>query len=128
MTTKADTRELSQAQLTAIDLLVAGSTVTAAAEAVGVARQTASEWLNRDTDFQAALNVRRAEVFNGCADKLRGMLPKALDVLEAFLEASAPQDKLRAALGVVRMANLKLSDTGKTGKGELELDALLHEM
>jgi len=125
MQTKAD-RQLSQAQLTAIDLLVAGSSVTDAAEAVGVARQTASEWLNRDTDFTAALNVRRAEGFSGAADKLRGLLPKALDVLEAYLESSAPQDKLRAALGVVRMANLNLADTGETGKGKLELNALIN--
>jgi len=116
MTTKADTKPiLSQSQLTAVDLLVSGATVTATAEAIGAVRQTVSEWLNQNAEFKAALNRRRLELWNEQSDRLRGMLPKALDCVEAFLESGSGQDQLRAALGVLRMAGIgNLAKVGET--------------
>ncbi len=51
-----DSSALSPKQALAVDLLATGATVTAAADACGVARQTASEWLNAHSGFRAALN------------------------------------------------------------------------
>jgi len=48
--------------------------------------QTVSEWRNHHLGFQAALNSRRQELWDGMADTLRGLLPKALEVLERALE------------------------------------------
>ena len=44
-------KNLTAAQEQAILLLASGETVTATADAVGVSRQTVSEWVNRDPDF-----------------------------------------------------------------------------
>lgn len=79
--TKPDTAEewtLSPQQQTAVDLLATGRTVTEAAEAVGVARQTVSEWLNQHRGFQAELNRRRQELWAASTDCLRALVPKAL--------------------------------------------------
>ena len=48
--------KLTANQEQAILLLAKGETVTATAAAVGVTRQTVSEWRNRDADFRAELN------------------------------------------------------------------------
>lgn len=55
--TKPDkTRQLSQEQMNAIEHLLQGRSDRAAAEAVGVSRQTVWEWRNRDPLFIAELN------------------------------------------------------------------------
>src|SRR5579884_1829578 len=56
-------RELSVAQLNAIDLLVCGATDGEAAEAVGVSRQTVNTWRHHDPAFVAELNSRRLEIW-----------------------------------------------------------------
>lgn len=77
---------LTPQQAAAVDLLAVGTTVTNAAESVGVSRQTVSEWLNRNAAFQAALYSRRLETWAGRQDRLRALLPKAVDVLERSLD------------------------------------------
>jgi hypothetical protein len=47
---------LSVAQQTSVDLLVGSKTLSDTASALGVTRQTVSEWLNHHPDFQAELN------------------------------------------------------------------------
>lgn len=83
--TNADDSEhlvLSPQQARAVDLLAIGKTVTQVSEEVGVARQTVSEWLNQHPGFQAALNLRRQELWAGMTDRLRALLPQAIEVLE----------------------------------------------
>ena len=87
--TNADTASpssLTPQQEAAVDLLAVGNTVTQVADAVGVARQTVSEWRNRNAAFQAAVNSRRLELWTGLRDRLRALLPKAVDVLERSLD------------------------------------------
>ena len=60
--TEHDDPTLSPRQELAGDLLATGASVTAAAEACGVARQTLSQWLNGHPVFRAALNCRRGVV------------------------------------------------------------------
>lgn len=95
-------RELTPQQAAAADLLASGRTVTDAAEAVGVARQTVSEWLNRSNTFQAEVGRRRGEVWDCAVDRLRGLLPKALDLIERELQGNS----LTAAMAVLRAAGL----------------------
>jgi transposase len=80
MATKTDT--LTPQQAVAVDTLVTGSTVTEAAETVKVSRQTVSGWLHHDAAFQAALNARRQELWTGHVERLRSLVPKAMDALE----------------------------------------------
>ena len=94
---------LTPQQETAVDLLASGKTVTDAAAAVEVTRQTVSEWLNHHPGFQAALNSRRQELWVGMTDALRGLLPKALEVLKCALEGETP---LPAAVHVLKACGL----------------------
>src|SRR5262249_50104347 len=113
---------LTPQQETAVDLLASGKTVTDTAAAVEVTRQTVSEWLNHHPGFQAALNRRRQELWIGMTDTLRGLLPKALEVLKSELEGETP---LPAAVHVLKACGLygMLSPRGPT---EVE-DAVLAE-
>ena len=94
---------LTPQQETAVNLLASGKTVTDTAQAIEVTRQTVSEWLNHHPGFQAALNRRRQELWVGMTDALRGLLPKALEVLKSELESETP---LPAAVHVLKACGL----------------------
>ena len=94
---------LSVEQLNAVDLLVTGKSDREVAKVVGVSRQTVCGWRLYDPYFQAELNKRRKEVWGASLDKLRSLLPKALEVVERELEGG--DNSLRAALKVLEMAN-----------------------
>lgn len=104
MTQKEYKREqgLTIEQLNAIDLLITGKTDQAVADAVGVSRPTVTSWRLYDAYFQAELNQRRKEVWGASADRIRALLPKALDTLEKAIDEGSYQ----AALAVVKMAGL----------------------
>ena len=89
MTTNHDDTEpaFTLQQHAAVDLLVTGRNVTETAEAVGVTRQTVSEWVNHNVGFRAALHQKRRELWEGLTDRLRSLLPKAVDVLERELDS-----------------------------------------
>jgi hypothetical protein len=109
--TKADKNgraELSIEQANAIDLLVVGKTDQEVATAVGVSRQTVCGWRLYHPDFQAELNKRRREVWGAAADKLRSLLPKALEVLERELE----EGDVKVALDIVKLAGVQISNIG----------------
>ncbi len=73
---------------TAIEMLIAGVTVTKTAQAVGVSRRTIERWLG-DSGFVARLNGRRAAVWGAIHDRVRGLLAEALDVYSSKLEAGS---------------------------------------
>src|SRR2546430_5059150 len=77
----SETWALSPQQETAVGLLASGKTVDETVQALNVTRQTIGAWL-RHPGVQAALNGRRQEQWAGMTDRLRSLLPKALDVLE----------------------------------------------
>ena len=95
-------------------VLASGQTVTATAEAVGVTRQTVSEWLNQDADFQASLNALRAEALEAGADRLRNLVCVALDAVEAGLKADDLTTKEKASLGMDLLKQVGL--TGMAGR------------
>jgi hypothetical protein len=102
MTTKTD--DLTPAQAAAADLLAFGCSLTDAAETVKVSRQTVSEWLHHNPPFQAALNARRRELFTEHQERLRSLIPKALERLEAAVDDS-PQG-VAAAVHILKAAGL----------------------
>src|SRR4029453_14508443 len=113
---------LTPQQETAVDLLASGKTVTDTAVAVDVTRQTVSEWLNHHPGFQAALNSRRQELWVGMTNRLRGLLPKALEVLTCELEGEHP---LPGAVHVLKACGL-YGNVSPLGPTEVE-DAVLAE-
>ena len=94
---------LSPQQAAAVDLLASGQTLTAVAAAIEVTRQTVSGWVNQHPGFQAAMHNRRQELWDGMADTLRGLLPRAVEVLKQQLEVRQP---LTAAVHVLKACGL----------------------
>jgi transposase-like protein len=104
---------LSPQQEAAVDLMAAGASVTETAKKLGVARQTTSEWRNHHPTFQATLNERRKELWSSVTDRLRSLLPPALDLLEKEIR----QGNVNVALALVRagfVATQKAEQPGLT--------------
>jgi hypothetical protein len=97
---------LTLPQQSAIDLLASGKTDTETAELLGLSRVAVSKWRLYDPVFQAALNRRRAEVWGAGCERLRALIPKALDTLTDALEEKDSPNRLKAALEVLRLVRL----------------------
>jgi hypothetical protein len=116
---------LTPQQAAAVDLLASGKNLQDTADAIDVTRQTVSDWVNHHPGFQAALNRRRQELWDGMADRLRGLLPKALDVLAQALEDETP---LPAAVHILKACGLYglPQPDGPTDPEEIAIDAQAH--
>ena len=109
---------LTVEQATAVDLLASGKTFSETAEALEVPLQTVSEWCKSYPGVQAELNARRQELWTGIADRLRSLLPKALEVLTHELEG---ENRLQAAVHVLKACRLYGAElpVGPTDVGEI---------
>src|SRR5215831_12567595 len=76
---------LSAKQLRAVDLLAGGSSDREVADAVGCDTSTVWRWRRGNADFAAALNARRREIWESSIDRVRSLVPRALDVIERAL-------------------------------------------
>lgn len=119
MATKGD--NLTPAARAAIDLLATGATVTATAKAIGTSRQTVSDWLNNNPVFKAELNQRRAELWGQTCDRLRALLPLALDRIELALQGDGVE-ALNAALALIKMAKIDPLPTGPVEREAVEVE------
>src|SRR5262245_24151577 len=90
-------------QLNALDLLAAGKTDKETAELLNLSRTCITKWRLYDPVFQGALNQRRAEVWGAGIDRLRSLIPRALDALAEALESAHPPAKFRAACAVLAL-------------------------
>ena len=118
---------LTLPQQNAVDLLAGGKTDSEAAELLNLSRPTVSKWRLYDPEFQAALHRRRAEVWGAAADRLRSLVPKALDTLATILERSQFEGvRCKVAIELLRLTGLSpgAADIGPT-EGEKILDALV---
>ena len=97
---------LTVEQLNAIDLLVTGISDREVAEKVGVARQTVNNWRLHHLGFQAQLNRQREEIWGVSKDRMRALVPKALDRIEKALEDDGDQNSAKVALEVLKAAGL----------------------
>lgn len=94
-------QELSAAQLNAIAALWAGQSITDAATAAAVTRQTVHEWL-KQAPFVIVLNTGRAELWDAQQNALRALGHKANSVLETALDSDDMGIALKAAQIVSR--------------------------
>jgi Homeodomain-like domain len=109
--TKPDkTRQLSIEQENALEHLLQGKSDRAVAEAVGVSRQTVSEWKNHDPLFIAELNRQRSELWWEAHQRLKSLANRALDVVELQLDSGDPKAALAAAKYILQGTRL-LGDT-----------------
>lgn len=95
--------ELTPEQGQALDLLLAGQTVTAAAAAVGVARETVSRWRNGDANFQAAYNAALQSAYDATAARLLDARARAVERLAALVDSKDEATALKAAAALLRV-------------------------
>lgn len=97
------TYELTPDQAKALDLVLAGQTITAAAAAVGVARETVSRWRNSDPAFQGAYNAALQSAHDAMSKKLLDARARAIDTLADLLDADDKGLALKAAAALLRV-------------------------
>lgn len=100
----------AEARDVALEALANGKTPAKAATAAGVELATVRGWLTRDAAFRAELNAKRQDAYNAGADRLRALVPAALDALES--ELNRP-DRLQAAIAILKMAGLSRLEAPK---------------
>jgi hypothetical protein len=112
-------------QLSAIDLLVSGKNDKETAELLGLSRTAVTKWRLYDPVFQATLNLRRTEVWGAGIDRLRSLIPKALDALAEEMESKENPNRLKAALEVLRIAQLS---AGGLAQGPTDPDEIVRKI
>ncbi len=115
-------RGLTMPQLNAIDLLASGKTDKETADLLKLSRTCVTKWRLYDPVFQAALNQLRAAVWGTGLDRLRSLIPKALDVLGEELEKPESPNRVKAAAEILRLAQLPadaLKTAGPTDPEEI---------
>ncbi|MCI0587259.1 MAG: hypothetical protein L0323_10510, partial [Planctomycetes bacterium] len=80
----------------ALSALLRGATVTDAAEAAGICRQTLSEWLHRDPEFAREYAERRREMFEGVRRGLEARVAEAVRTLGGLLRDDDPHVRVAA--------------------------------
>jgi hypothetical protein len=96
---------LTLPQQNAVDLLAAGNNDTETAKQLGLSRTAVTKWRLYDVTFQAALNRRRAEIWGAAGDKLRALIPQALDALaDAVGPNRTLQFRMKAAVEILKLA------------------------
>lgn len=70
---------LEPRQALALESLMAGASVTKAAEAAGVDRSSLHRWLREDTSFQAAYNAARRDLRREVSSRLQAVAGAALE-------------------------------------------------
>ncbi len=76
---------LNAKQTNAIDMLVQGKTASETAKAVAVSSSTLARWQTENPHFIVELNKKRRELWASSQQRLRALIPKALDVLDDAL-------------------------------------------
>ncbi len=101
------TDNLTANQRRAIVYLIQEDTITAAAEATGVTRQTLHAWLQRP-DFQSAYRAAKRETYQHAITKLQKHASRAADVLFELMtsdnETVSPGVRLGAARSILDVA------------------------
>ena len=93
---------LSIEQQNAIDLLIQGKPDHEVAAAVGVVRETVTRWRHENPYFVAELNRQRKALWGAAHERLRGLVYKAVDIVEQAIEAG----DLKAAVEILKAVKL----------------------
>lgn len=120
------TYELTADQAAALELLLSGQTITAAAAAVGVARETVSRWRNSDPPFQAAYNAAMQSAYEAGQARLLEARGKAVERLAALVESPNSNIALKAAALLLRVP--VLPPAGDVDPAKIEADQALANM
>ena len=95
-------QNVSPAQTLALTALLAGQSISEAAEAAGVDRRTVHRWKSEEA-FSEALADGQHQIMAECSDRLAGLAERAVEVVEAAIAAQKSHVALRVldALGLM---------------------------
>jgi len=108
---------LTAPQESALAELLAGRSVTEAAAAASVARQTVHTWLRDDYTFQAAYNRGRKELADAHAARLHALTAVALDTVETAMK----EGDVKAALTVLRGVGMLAGEAVPIGTDDADV-------
>ena len=122
-------KSLSPIQLQVLDLLLAGSTITEAAEKAHIHRTTIHHWCRAHHTFIAAFNAARERRLLDVNDELRWLSGPALEALRQALTADKPvaPARLRAALAVLKAIQQDAPRLPYTASQQAALDYVVDE-
>jgi hypothetical protein len=95
-------KTLSIEQRSAIDLLIVGRSDGEVAEALGRHRSTVWGWRTQHLVFQSELEQARGDLWRHAAERLRGLMAKALDNIAAAID----DGNLKASLELLRAVGI----------------------
>jgi hypothetical protein len=98
---------LSDAQQRAVWLLITGTSFAQVARECGVDARTIYRWRYECEPFRAELARVRRQQWDHVADRLRGLVITAFDVLSAEIVDEYDRSRVRAAGMVLRTANVR---------------------
>jgi hypothetical protein len=116
---------LTAKQERALDHLLAGETITAAAKAVNADPSTLHRWLREDPQFQATYNQRRRQLQEAHQTRLSAIVAKALQTVEQAVE----NGDVKTALKVIEGLGLLSGEAPRIGPEDprdVELDQRSH--
>ena len=117
---------ISNIQMKAIALLLSGTTDTETAKICRVSRSTLWRWKVEDNNFIVELNRQRQEIWGTSVDRLKSLMPKAIQVLEANIEAGGlDAQSLVAAVHILKAVGLYGISTGPETRGITEINVKL---
>ena len=116
-------KNLSIEQENAIELLIQGKSDREVGEAVGVSRQTITNWRLNNPSFIVELNRKRKELWGSQEERLRNLVKKAVDILEQSLSSSDEKIRLSSAINVLKAVGLY--GLNLTPKGFTNIEDLL---
>jgi hypothetical protein len=125
ITGKVNPLKLNIRQEQALALILEGKRDREAAEALGVNRETVTGWRLYHPAFKAKLNEARRTLWEENLDRLRRLLPLAVDTLEDILNNPEHPQRWKVALELVKNLSGAAAQVESTNPQELMLqDAL----
>ena len=105
----------------ALLLVLKGMNDVAVGKAVGVTRQTVSNWRHYDSVFIDTLAEARRDLREKQRDSINGLVDKALEVVRNAMDDEDSKTRLQAAKLVLSMAGLNGGAKGESQPSEREL-------
>lgn len=116
---------LSATQEIAIAALLEGHTVTDAAAAAGVTRQTVHRWTTEDSEFAAEMNRQRLEIRTAYRRRVERLAEHAIGAVETAIG----EGDAKTALAILKSLGLLDSTTiGPTDAEEIAQNLEINEM
>lgn len=122
---KQNATKLTRKQLTVLEQLVSGATITHAAKTTKVSRSTIHRWLKDDFDFQAELNRRRGELQEAIHGTLRSVAHRAAQNVAEAVEGGDVSVSLKVLKGIGALsgeAPRPVTDDAEVLREEAEID------